>query len=62
MARRRLGFAYCLCALVLTSCVSPEEIRREGTSRRPTRFRWFATMPRPASAALDVMRWGLVLG
>jgi hypothetical protein len=29
MARRSLGFVYCLCALVLTSCVSPEELRRE---------------------------------
>jgi hypothetical protein len=29
MAGRSLGFAYCLCTLVLTSCVSPEEIRRE---------------------------------
>lgn len=29
MARRSLGFTYCLCALVLASCVSPEEVRRE---------------------------------
>jgi len=29
MAGRSLGFVYCLCTLVLTSCVSPEEIRRE---------------------------------
>ena len=29
MAMRGLGFACCLCALVLTSCVSSEEIRRE---------------------------------
>ena len=29
MARRSLRFAYCLSVLVLASCVSPEEIRRE---------------------------------
>jgi hypothetical protein len=27
--RRSLGFVYCLCASVLASCVSPEELRRE---------------------------------
>jgi hypothetical protein len=33
MARRRLGFAICLCALVLAACVSPEEIRREDEAK-----------------------------
>jgi hypothetical protein len=29
MVRRRLGFAWVICAVALASCVSPEELRRE---------------------------------
>ena len=30
MARRSLGFAWVACILALASCVSPEELRRDG--------------------------------
>jgi hypothetical protein len=29
MVKRRLGFAWVICAVALVSCVSPEELRRE---------------------------------
>jgi hypothetical protein len=33
MLRRSLAFAWLFCALALTSCVSPEELRREDEAR-----------------------------